>query len=58
MPAYQAKLADGTRITELQYTGYRVLQGKPTLAGLPSVYVESPEEADTLELRCVMITRR
>lgn len=50
VPAYQAKLADGTRITELQYTGYRVLQGKPTLAGLPSVYVESPEEADTLEI--------
>ncbi|WP_379143856.1 alpha-galactosidase [Paenibacillus sp. sgz500992] len=50
VPAYQAKLTDGTRITELQYTGYRVLQGKPTLAGLPSVYVESPEEADTLEI--------
>ncbi|WP_151733277.1 alpha-galactosidase [Paenibacillus tengchongensis] len=50
VPAYQAKLEDGTRITELRYTGYRVTPGKPQLAGLPSVYVESPEEADTLEL--------
>ncbi|WP_150265074.1 alpha-galactosidase [Paenibacillus tepidiphilus] len=50
VPAYQAKLEDGTRITELRYTGYRITPGKPQLAGLPSVYVESPEEADTLEL--------
>lgn len=50
MPAYQVKLGDGTRITELRYSGYRVLPGKPQLAGLPSVYVESEEEADTLEL--------
>ncbi|MNO19898.1 Alpha-galactosidase [compost metagenome] len=50
VPAYQAKLEDGTRITELRYSGYRVQPGKPKLAGLPAVYVESPEEADTLEL--------
>ncbi|MHA6534056.1 alpha-galactosidase [Paenibacillus sp. BAC0078] len=50
VPAYQAKLEDGTRITELRYQGYRVMEGKPALAGLPSVYVESAEEADTLEL--------
>lgn len=50
VPAYQAKLEDGTRVTELRYSGYRVTAGKPELAGLPSVYVESPEEADTLEL--------
>ncbi|KHL91453.1 alpha-galactosidase [Paenibacillus sp. IHB B 3415] len=50
VPAYQAKLEDGTRVTELRYSGYRVTEGKSELAGLPSVYVESPEEADTLEL--------
>lgn len=50
VPAYQAKLEDGSRITELRYSGYRVTEGKPSLAGLPSVYVESPQEADTLEL--------
>ncbi len=50
VPAYQAKLEDGTRITELRYTGYKAVAGKPPLAGLPAVYVESAEEADTLEL--------
>lgn len=50
VPAYQAKLEDGTRISELRYTGYRVSAGKPALEGLPAVYVESPEEADTLEI--------
>ncbi|MDQ0195433.1 alpha-galactosidase [Paenibacillus wynnii] len=49
-PAYQARLEDGTRVTELRYNSYQVIAGKPSLEGLPSVYVESAEEADTLEL--------
>ncbi|KGE19297.1 alpha-galactosidase [Paenibacillus wynnii] len=49
-PAYQARLDDGTRVTELRYSSYQVIAGKPSLEGLPSVYVESAEEADTLEL--------
>lgn len=49
-PAYQVRLKDGTRITELRYSGYQVIAGKPVLQGLPSVYVESEQEADTLEL--------
>lgn len=49
-PAYQVQLADGTRITELRYTGYRIIDGKPRLAGLPATYVESNEEAQTLVL--------
>lgn len=49
-PAYQARLEDGTRVTELRYSGYQVTAGKPSLEGLPSVYVESADEADTLEL--------
>ena len=49
-PAYQARLEDGTRVTELRYSSYRVLKGKPVLEGLPSVYVESEDEAETLEL--------
>ncbi|KAA9005375.1 alpha-galactosidase [Paenibacillus spiritus] len=50
IPAYQAELTDGTRVTELRYQGYRILRGKPALAGLPAVYTEREEEADTLEL--------
>ncbi len=49
-PAYQAQLEDGSRITELVYKGYRVVPGKPKLEGLPSVYAESDEEAQTLVL--------
>lgn len=49
-PAYQAELEDGTRITELKYAGYRIIKGKPSLTGLPAVYVEDEAEADTLEL--------
>ncbi|SET88121.1 alpha-galactosidase [Paenibacillus sp. NFR01] len=50
VPAYQAELTDGTRVTELRYTGYRIMPGKPALDGLPAVYTEQDEEADTLEL--------
>ncbi|MGF7031680.1 alpha-galactosidase [Paenibacillus mucilaginosus] len=49
-PAYQVQLSDGSRITELVYRDYRVSAGKPKLEGLPSVYVESEDEAETLEL--------
>ncbi|WP_046501862.1 alpha-galactosidase [Paenibacillus riograndensis] len=49
-PAYQVELEDGTRITELQYEGYRLMKGKPSLPGLPAVYTEDAAEADTLEL--------
>lgn len=49
-PAYQVRLEDGSRITELQYTGHRIIDGKPELEGLPAVYAESDREAQTLEL--------
>ncbi|AIQ45866.1 alpha-galactosidase [Paenibacillus sp. FSL R7-0273] len=49
-PAYQAQLADGSRITELKYTGYAISSGKPVLEGLPAVYAENDNEAQTLEL--------
>ncbi|AWB46049.1 alpha-galactosidase [Paenibacillus sp. CAA11] len=49
-PAYQAQLDDGSRITELKYSGYRIAPGKPKLTGLPAVYTESEKEAATLYL--------
>ncbi|PLT44661.1 Alpha-galactosidase [Paenibacillus pasadenensis] len=49
-PAYEARLADGTSVTEAVYESHRILGGKPALAGLPAVYVESEDEALTLEL--------
>lgn len=49
-PAYQVKLGDGTRITELKYRSHSIIQGKPELDGLPMVYTEQGSEADTLLL--------
>ncbi|GJM76272.1 hypothetical protein HMSSN036_84880 [Paenibacillus macerans] len=49
-PAYQVRLANGARATELAYKSHRIIPGKPALEGLPSVYVERESEAETLEL--------
>ena len=48
MPAYQVQLENGTRITDLSYDSYEILRGKPGLKGLPAVYSEAEEEAETL----------
>lgn len=52
-PAYQVKLEDGSRITELVYKSHQITDGKPKLAGLPAVYVESEQESQTLEIELV-----
>ncbi|MGI2297050.1 alpha-galactosidase [Paenibacillus sp. GXUN7292] len=49
-PVYAARLANGTGITRLTYRSYRILQGKPSLDGLPATYSEADHEADTLEM--------
>jgi len=49
-PAFHAEYEDGSTVTRLSYVRYRILEGKPGLKGLPATYVESPEEADTLEI--------
>lgn len=50
MPAFQAKLPNGTTVTDLRYESYQIIDGKPALAGLPSTYTESDSEAQTLEI--------
>lgn len=49
-PAYQVQLEDGSRITELCYKSHRRIEGKPELDGLPAVYTEQDDEAQTLEI--------
>jgi len=49
-PAYQVQLENGTTITELLYSTHRIFKGKPKLEGLPATYVESEDEAETLEI--------
>ena len=47
-PAVAALNAHGDDVTDLRVASFRVVPGKPSLPGLPSLYAESPEEADTL----------
>ena len=49
-PAYQILQENGSRITNFEYQSHVVYKGKPKLEGLPATYVESDEEATTLEI--------
>ncbi len=49
-PAVSALYADGSRTVELHYDSYRIVSGKPKPDGMPATYVESDDEADTLEI--------
>lgn len=49
-PAYQILQPNGSTITDLRYESHRIFNGKSALDGLPSVYTESDDEAQTLEL--------
>ncbi len=49
-PAYQLQLENGSTITDLRYKSHRIYAGKPALEGLPAVYVEKDDEAETLEI--------
>lgn len=49
-PAIEVVHADGSVALDLWYRAHRILSGKPSIEGLPSTYVESADEADTLEI--------
>lgn len=49
-PLLHIKYKNGSRITKLLYSGHKIYAGKPNFNGLPSTYVCSDDEADTLEL--------
>ncbi|MEH7547314.1 alpha-galactosidase [Neobacillus vireti] len=53
MPAYQLQSSDGSTVTEFVYDSYAIFKGKPRLNGLPMVYVEDDDEADTLVITLV-----
>ncbi len=52
-PAYSIQLENGSTITDLRYVSHRIIKGKPPLEGLPATYVESEEEAETLQVELV-----
>ena len=49
-PAIEIEQENGSKITEFVYSGHKIYAGKKGLQGLPSLYVENEDEAETLEL--------
>ena len=49
-PAVDAVNAQGDHVTNLLYTGHRILPGKKPLQGLPATYTEAGSEAESLEI--------
>ncbi|MDM0745686.1 alpha-galactosidase [Clostridium perfringens] len=52
-PSLEFQYEDGTSATDLRYKSHRIYEGKQSLSGLPAVYVESEEEATSLEITLV-----
>lgn len=50
IPAYQIKLNNGSRISDLRYKSHKLYKGKPKLEGLPATYVNDYKEAETIEI--------
>jgi alpha-galactosidase len=52
-PALVVEAPDGSRVVRPVYGSHQIVPGKPTLAGLPSTYVERDDEAESLILRLI-----
>lgn len=50
--ALQIRGEDGNATTDIRYKSHKIYAGKPGLPGLPATYVNSEDEADTLEVVC------
>ena len=48
--ALDVRQPDGSRVQHLAVQGYEVLPGKPGIPGLPAVYTEADDEAETLKI--------
>lgn len=49
-PAFELEWEDGSRAVDFRYKRHSIYEGKKKLPGLPAVYIEKKEEAETLEL--------
>ena len=49
-PALEIEQENGSRITEFVYAGHKIYKGKKSLDGLPALYAEKDDEAQTLEI--------
>ena len=53
VPAFELQFEDGSTTTNLRYAHYKIYKGKKALNGLPATYVESNNEATTLEIHLI-----
>jgi len=52
-PAVEIKQENGSRVVFFEYESYKIFKGKKKLMGLPATYVESEQEAETLEITLI-----
>ncbi len=52
-PAYEILQGNGSRVSQFEYDGYEIVQGKPAIDGMPSTYANSEDEAQTLIISLV-----
>ncbi|HEV7810175.1 MAG TPA: alpha-galactosidase, partial [Candidatus Limnocylindrales bacterium] len=50
VPGLVVEQPDGSTVLDLAYASHRIIPGKPALDGLPATYVESDDEAETVEI--------
>ena len=49
-PAFEAKMPSGVNTFRFKYRSYEIIEGKPSLEGLPAVYAEAEDKAQTLKI--------
>ena len=50
LSAFAVKNSEGNKVTDLRYVSHKITKGKMALPGLPALYVNNEDEADTLEV--------
>lgn len=50
LPSIDVVLNNGSRIIDLKYNEYQIVNGKPKIESLPATYVEEDDEAQTLQI--------
>ena len=48
--AFSVRNADGNNSTDVRYVSHKIYSGKPSIEGMPALYVEDDNDATTLEL--------
>ncbi len=50
LSAFAVKNSEGNKVTDLRYVSHEIYKGKKALPGLPALYVNDENEAETLEV--------